>query len=142
MGMNMLTKGSEKAMLFLCSKFEGTSIVTLSGNMYIYIHFLDDGCRCTDKKASSVNWLLGRGKSVSCEAYLSKDVVQSVLKCTIRDISRLNTGMESIQLLMQQRRISLEAAWRAALEATMHMLPILLLESLLPQVKTLLKYMC
>lgn len=89
-----------------------------------------------------MNWLLGRGKSVSCEAYLSKDVVQSVLKCTIRDISRLNTGMESIQLLMQQRRISLEAAWRAALEATMHMLPILLLESLLPQVRTLLKYMC
>ena len=36
MGMNMLTKGSEKAMLFLCSKFEGTSIVILSGNIYIY----------------------------------------------------------------------------------------------------------
>ncbi|KAK8809651.1 hypothetical protein WA158_000594 [Blastocystis sp. Blastoise] len=79
MGMNMLTKGSEKAMKHICSLYEGVTLDTLSGNM------------CTDKKTSAVNWVMGRGKSVSCEATLTEDVVRDVLKCTVQDIVRLNT---------------------------------------------------
>ena len=47
--------------------------------------------RCTDKKSSAVNWLLGRGKTVSCEVKIPESICKSVLKCSITDIIRLNT---------------------------------------------------
>lgn len=47
--------------------------------------------RCTDKKPSAANWLLGRGKSVSCEVRIPESICRTVLKCAIPDIIRLNT---------------------------------------------------
>ena len=47
--------------------------------------------RCTDKKPSAVNWLLGRGKSVTSEVIIPNSICHSVLKCSIPDIIRLNT---------------------------------------------------
>ncbi|RYA83898.1 hypothetical protein DD594_26765, partial [Enterobacter cloacae complex sp. 4DZ1-17B1] len=35
---------------------------------------------CADKKASAVNWIQGRGKSVVCEAVIKEEVVAKVLK--------------------------------------------------------------
>lgn len=52
--------------------------VSLSGNY------------CTDKKPAAVNWLEGRGKSVVCEATISGDIVQSVLKTSVKALVDLN----------------------------------------------------
>ena len=46
---------------------------------------------CTDKKPSAANWLLGRGKSVSCEVHIPNRILHSTLKCDVADIIRLNT---------------------------------------------------
>jgi hydroxymethylglutaryl-CoA reductase (NADPH) len=38
-----------------------------------------------------MNWIEGRGKSVVCEAIIKGDVVESVLKTTVRAMVELNT---------------------------------------------------
>jgi len=78
MGMNMLSKGCEKALGFLQEHFADMQIVSLSGNY------------CTDKKPSSLNWIEGRGKSVVCEATIKGEVVSSVLKTTVQAMAALN----------------------------------------------------
>ncbi|KAL0941430.1 3-hydroxy-3-methylglutaryl-coenzyme A reductase [Colletotrichum truncatum] len=72
MGMNMISKGVEKALSVMKeAAFEDMEIVTLTGNY------------CTDKKASAMNWIQGRGKSVVAEALIPSDVVKNVLKTDI-----------------------------------------------------------
>jgi len=77
MGMNMVSKGVEKALTILLEEFPDIKILSLSGNV------------CTDKKPSAVNWVEGRGKSVVAEAVLPASVVESVLKTTIPDLVEL-----------------------------------------------------
>lgn len=45
---------------------------------------------CADKKATAVNWLEGRGKSVVVEAVLKEAVVQKVLKTSVSALVELN----------------------------------------------------
>ena len=45
MGMNMVSKGVDKALEFLKQRFPTMQIVSISGNV------------CTDKKAAAVNWV-------------------------------------------------------------------------------------
>ncbi|RWA07493.1 hypothetical protein EKO27_g7612 [Xylaria grammica] len=72
MGMNMISKGVEKALARMKDvAFEDMDILTLTGNY------------CTDKKASSINWIMGRGKSVVAEAIIPRKVIESVLKTDI-----------------------------------------------------------
>lgn len=71
MGMNMCSKGTESALKELQRIFPTMDILTLSGNM------------CTDKKPSAINWSYGRGKSVECNALLTADVVEKVLKVPV-----------------------------------------------------------
>lgn len=78
MGMNMLSKGSERALLELQSVFPDMEIVSLSGNF------------CTDKKPAAINWIEGRGKAVVCEATIPGSVVTSVLKTTTAALVELN----------------------------------------------------
>jgi len=78
MGMNMVSKGVEKAIEVLQDYFPDMDALSLSGNF------------CTDKKPSSVNWTDGRGKSVICEALITGDIVQKVLKTTVADLVDLN----------------------------------------------------
>ena len=59
MGMNIITKGCDKVLEKLKTQFPNMELFTLSGNM------------CTDKKASSVNWILGRGKRVISQTRLN-----------------------------------------------------------------------
>ena len=80
MGMNMLTKGSNKVAEALLSQFPTLKVESLSGNL------------CTDKKPSAMNWLLGRGKSVTCEVRIPERIMRSVLKCRVHDIVQLNTA--------------------------------------------------
>lgn len=78
MGMNMLSKGSEKALAMLSLEFADMEILSLSGNF------------CTDKKAAAVNWLEGRGKSVVCEAVIPAHIVEKLLKTTVQALVDLN----------------------------------------------------
>ncbi|MCO5590243.1 hypothetical protein L7F22_044212 [Adiantum nelumboides] len=77
MGMNMVSKGVEKALACMGERFE-MSVLSLSGNY------------CIDKKPSAINWIEGRGKSVCCEAVISGKTVKSVLKTSVEDLVNLN----------------------------------------------------
>uniref|UniRef100_A0A8C2PZJ1 3-hydroxy-3-methylglutaryl-coenzyme A reductase n=1 Tax=Cyprinus carpio TaxID=7962 RepID=A0A8C2PZJ1_CYPCA len=51
MGMNMISKGTEKALTRLKEEFPELQILAVSGNY------------CTDKKPAAINWIEGRGKA-------------------------------------------------------------------------------
>jgi hydroxymethylglutaryl-CoA reductase (NADPH) len=79
MGMNMISKGTERALdMMMTEHFPEMKVIALSGNY------------CTDKKPAAINWIEGRGKSVVAEAVVSGSVVRSVLKTTVVDIVKLN----------------------------------------------------
>jgi hydroxymethylglutaryl-CoA reductase (NADPH) len=78
MGMNMISKGVEKALAVMLEEFPNMSILALSGNY------------CTDKKPAAINWIEGRGKSVVAEAVIPGKVVTSVLKTTVAALCNLN----------------------------------------------------
>ncbi|PPR02206.1 hypothetical protein CVT26_012098 [Gymnopilus dilepis] len=79
MGMNMISKGTEKALEVLQQYYPSMVILALSGNY------------CTDKKPAAINWIEGRGKSVVAEAVVPGKVVTSVLKTTVAALVNLNT---------------------------------------------------
>ncbi|XP_074650297.1 3-hydroxy-3-methylglutaryl-coenzyme A reductase-like [Tubulanus polymorphus] len=78
MGMNMLSKGSEKAIKMLCELFPDIEVLSISGNY------------CIDKKPSAINWIEGRGKSVVCDAVIPAEIVKSVLKTSVPALVELN----------------------------------------------------
>ncbi|KAJ5236279.1 hypothetical protein N7489_006370 [Penicillium chrysogenum] len=86
MGMNMISKGCEKALDVMHKEcgFEDMSIISLSGNF------------CTDKKSAAINWTDGRGKSVVAEAIIPGDVVKSVLKSDVDALVELNVSKNLI----------------------------------------------
>lgn len=86
MGMNMISKGVEKALHVMATEcgFEDMATISVSGNY------------CTDKKAAAINWIDGRGKSVVAEAVIPGDVVKSVLKSDVNALVELNTSKNLI----------------------------------------------
>ncbi|XP_063995343.1 3-hydroxy-3-methylglutaryl-coenzyme A reductase [Diachasmimorpha longicaudata] len=84
MGMNMLSKGTEKSLQCVQRSFTDMEILSLSGNF------------CTDKKPAAVNWIEGRGKSVVCEAIVPADVVTSVLKTSVHALVDVNINKNLI----------------------------------------------
>lgn len=78
MGMNMISKGTEKALELLQTLYPDMEILALSGNY------------CTDKKPAAINWIEGRGKSVVAEAVVPGRVVKSLLKTSVRALVNLN----------------------------------------------------
>ncbi|RMC16428.1 hypothetical protein DUI87_06757 [Hirundo rustica rustica] len=78
MGMNMISKGTEKALARLNEEFPDLQVIAISGNY------------CTDKKPAAINWIEGRGKSVVCEAVIPAKVVREVLKTTTEDLVEVN----------------------------------------------------
>lgn len=79
MGMNMISKATEKALDTMTKEFPDMVVLALSGNY------------CTDKKAAAINWIEGRGKSIVAEAVIPGKVVKSVLKTTVDALCNLNT---------------------------------------------------
>ncbi|KAH9477218.1 3-hydroxy-3-methylglutaryl-coenzyme A reductase [Psilocybe cubensis] len=79
MGMNMISKGTEKALEVMQERYPTMVVLALSGNY------------CTDKKPAAINWIEGRGKSVVAEAVIPGKVVTSVLKTTVSALVNLNT---------------------------------------------------
>ena len=86
MGMNMISKGVEKALNLMSTEFgfDDMAIISVSGNF------------CTDKKPAAVNWIDGRGKAVVAEAIIPGEVVRSVLKSDVNALVELNTAKNLI----------------------------------------------
>ncbi|KOC68238.1 3-hydroxy-3-methylglutaryl-coenzyme A reductase [Habropoda laboriosa] len=84
MGMNMLSKGTEKSLNAVKIHFPDMEILSLSGNF------------CTDKKPAAVNWIHGRGKSVVCEAVVPADIVTNVLKTSVHALVDVNISKNMI----------------------------------------------
>lgn len=59
-------QGTEQALHRLWQQYPDMEVLSLSGNY------------CTDKKSAAINWILGRGKSVVCEATIPAKVVKEV----------------------------------------------------------------
>ncbi|ORX36117.1 hydroxymethylglutaryl-coenzyme A reductase-domain-containing protein [Kockovaella imperatae] len=78
MGMNMISKGTEKSLEVLRERYPDMMVLSLSGNY------------CTDKKPAAINWIEGRGKSVVAEAVVPGHVVKSVLKTSVQALVNLN----------------------------------------------------
>ncbi|XP_037340335.2 3-hydroxy-3-methylglutaryl-coenzyme A reductase-like [Pungitius pungitius] len=78
MGMNMLSKGTERALQRLTQQYPDVEVLSVSGNY------------CTDKKSAAINWVLGRGKSAVCEATVPAHVVREVLKSSTASLVELN----------------------------------------------------
>jgi len=66
MGMNMATIASDAIAKYIESNYGTAKLVSLSGNM------------CVDKKPNSLNFILGRGKSVISEALIKRDVLEKL----------------------------------------------------------------
>ncbi|KAF8634822.1 hypothetical protein AX17_004073 [Amanita inopinata Kibby_2008] len=78
MGMNMISKGTEKALDVMGKQFPEMVVLALSGNY------------CTDKKPAAINWIEGRGKSIVAEAIIPGKVVETVLKTTVESLCNVN----------------------------------------------------
>ena len=86
MGMNMISKGVEKALAVMKeeSGFDDMAIISLSGNY------------CIDKKPAAINWIDGRGKAAVAEAVIPADVVRNVLKSDVNALVELNISKNLI----------------------------------------------
>jgi hydroxymethylglutaryl-CoA reductase (NADPH) len=78
-GHNMTTKASDALINWITKEYPYTNYVSISGNI------------CTDKKVSSINSILGRGKNVTAEITISKEICEKHLRTTPEKIVALNT---------------------------------------------------
>lgn len=74
MGMNMVTIALQKLWDNWLHSYPGIKMLSLSSNV------------CTDKKASHINQLLGRGYSAQAEVFLSEQILQEVLKTSAKKL--------------------------------------------------------
>lgn len=77
-GLNMVTIATQRACDWIAASQKGAKMVALSGNV------------CVDKKASGLNFVLGRGKSVIAEAVLTRKALKEVLKCSAEEFVDVN----------------------------------------------------
>jgi hydroxymethylglutaryl-CoA reductase (NADPH) len=81
MGMNMISKGVEKALEVMKEHgFSDMETISVTGNY------------CVNKKSAAINWIDGRGKSVVAEALIPGDAVRSLLKTDVDALVELNTA--------------------------------------------------
>lgn len=78
MGMNMVSKGCEKALKYIKTIFPDMKIISLSGNF------------CSDKKPAAINWIKGRGKRVVCESIVSANDLRRILKTDAKTLVQCN----------------------------------------------------
>ncbi len=77
-GHNMLTKAADAVLQWVLEEYPSMKYVSISGNY------------CADKKATAVNGILGRGKSVIAEIEIPRSVCLERLKTTPEAIVNLN----------------------------------------------------
>ncbi|MDR0968217.1 MAG: hypothetical protein LBL99_01105 [Holosporaceae bacterium] len=77
-GHNMVTYAADAVAKYVLARFKNAKYVSVSGNY------------CVDKKSSAINGVLGRGKRVSAEIFVPRDVCLNILKTTPEKIAELN----------------------------------------------------
>jgi len=77
-GHNMVTKAADELMVWMLQQFPQLQYVSVSANF------------CTDKKASAVNGILGRGKYVIAETTIPAKLCRRYLRTTAQKIVDLN----------------------------------------------------
>lgn len=77
-GHNMATLAADRLLEWILVRFRTLKYVSISGNY------------CTDKKASAVNGILGRGKYVVAEVVIPHEICEKFLKTTPDKIVQLN----------------------------------------------------
>jgi hydroxymethylglutaryl-CoA reductase (NADPH) len=77
MGMNMVTIATDAAVDLILLEND-VELVALSGNM------------CSDKKPAAINAILGRGKTVSADVLIGKDIIHEKLKTTPEKMADVN----------------------------------------------------
>lgn len=77
-GHNMVTLASDRLLSWILAQYSFLRYVSISGNY------------CTDKKASAINGILGRGKKVIAEVSISRALCQRMLNTTPEKIVALN----------------------------------------------------
>ncbi|MET9258096.1 hydroxymethylglutaryl-CoA reductase [Streptomyces sp. NPDC048182] len=87
-GHNMATLASDALLAHLLRTIPGISYGSISGNY------------CTDKKATAVNGILGRGKNVVAELLVPHDVVRDVLHTTAAKVAELNVRKNLLGTLL------------------------------------------
>ena len=78
-GHNMITKAADAAISWLLAEYPQLAYGSISANY------------CTDKKASAVNGILGRGKNVIAELTIPRRICERFLRTTPEQIVALNT---------------------------------------------------
>lgn len=84
MGMNMAVVACDNVIKHIISKEVKVDCISVSGNM------------CSDKKPAAINFITGRGISVSADVVLKRDVVMDVLKTTPEAIEEVNKAKNLI----------------------------------------------
>lgn len=77
-GHNMVTSAAEHMLNWILVEYPQTKYVSISANL------------CTDKKASAINGILGRGKYVVAEIVISREICRTVLRSTPEKIVDLH----------------------------------------------------
>ncbi|PID42798.1 MAG: hydroxymethylglutaryl-CoA reductase [Gammaproteobacteria bacterium] len=77
-GHNMVTSAADELILWVLDQYPGLRYSSISGNY------------CSDKKATAVNGILGRGKHVVTEILISRELCRERLKTTPEKIVDLN----------------------------------------------------
>lgn len=77
-GHNMVTLASDNLMQTILTRHPELTYGSISGNL------------CTDKKTSAVNGLWGRGKNVTAEILIPKDLLERRLRTTAEEMEALN----------------------------------------------------
>ncbi|MFI6095723.1 3-hydroxy-3-methylglutaryl-CoA reductase [Lentzea sp. NPDC051213] len=87
-GHNMATLAADRLLSYLLETLPGISYGSISANY------------CTDKKATAINGILGRGKNVVTELTVPRDVVRDRLHTTAAKIAELNVRKNLIGTLL------------------------------------------
>ncbi|MEV0253816.1 hydroxymethylglutaryl-CoA reductase [Streptomyces sp. NPDC018029] len=87
-GHNMATLASDALLKHLLDTIPGIAYGSISGNY------------CTDKKATAINGILGRGKNVVTELLIPRDVVTDVLHTTAAKVVQLNIRKNMLGTLL------------------------------------------
>lgn len=77
-GHNMVTQAADRLLEWILGQYPQLKYSSISGNY------------CTDKKATAVNGILGRGKYVITEINIPRHVCRTILKTTPEQIAALN----------------------------------------------------
>lgn len=87
-GHNMVTNAADKLFPWILEHYPQLSYVSISGNY------------CSDKKATAVNGILGRGKNVVTEILIPRDICEKHLRTTPEKVVELNIKKNLIGTLL------------------------------------------